>query len=92
MKKPIITASISTCIGFEFTRSVKKFTLPKPCGYVVRINGPVPEFKDIDCSTVKQMEAGIKIIDALIPVKCGGKVGIFGGAGVEKTLLLMECI
>ena len=37
-------------------------------------------------------ETGIKVIDLLTPYRCGGKIGLFGGAGVGKTVLIMELI
>jgi len=37
-------------------------------------------------------ETGIKVLDLLTPYKCGGKIGLFGGAGVGKTVLIMELI
>ncbi|MCS7201038.1 MAG: F0F1 ATP synthase subunit beta [Patescibacteria group bacterium] len=41
---------------------------------------------------IEILETGIKVIDLLVPVIKGGKVGLFGGAGVGKTVLLMELI
>jgi F-type H+-transporting ATPase subunit beta len=50
-----------------------------------------PEFKDL--STKKEMfETGIKVIDLLEPYSRGGKTGLFGGAGVGKTVIIMELI
>ena len=50
-----------------------------------------PKFKK-QKSEIEILETGIKVIDLLIPVIKGGKVGLFGGAGVGKTVLLMELI
>jgi len=50
-----------------------------------------PSFLDQDV-TVRQMETGIKVIDLLEPYPRGGKVGLFGGAGVGKTVIIMELI
>ncbi len=50
-----------------------------------------PSFLDQDVS-VKLMETGIKVIDLLEPYPRGGKVGLFGGAGVGKTVIIMELI
>ncbi|MBM4396069.1 MAG: F0F1 ATP synthase subunit beta [Deltaproteobacteria bacterium] len=50
-----------------------------------------PSFLDQDV-TVRQMETGIKVIDLLEPYPRGGKVGLFGGAGVGKTVVIMELI
>ena len=43
-------------------------------------------------STVEILETGIKVIDLVMPIAKGGKVGLFGGAGVGKTVTLMELI
>ena len=50
-----------------------------------------PKFKD-QSSTTEVFETGIKVIDLLIPFIKGGKVGLFGGAGVGKTVLIQELI
>ncbi len=50
-----------------------------------------PEFTDIAPST-EILETGIKVVDLLAPYSKGGKVGLFGGAGVGKTVLIMELI
>jgi F-type H+-transporting ATPase subunit beta len=55
------------------------------------IHRPKPSFEDQDTS-VKQLETGIKVIDLLAPYARGGKVGLFGGAGVGKTVLIQELI
>lgn len=55
------------------------------------IHRPAPEF--IDQSTETQiLETGIKVIDLLAPYLKGGKIGLFGGAGVGKTVIIMELI
>ena len=55
------------------------------------IHRPAPEFKDL--STHKEMlQTGIKVIDLLEPYMKGGKTGLIGGAGVGKTVLIMELI
>jgi len=41
---------------------------------------------------VELFETGIKVVDLLTPYKCGGKIGLFGGAGVGKTVVIMELI
>lgn len=52
---------------------------------------PSPDF--VDQSTEKNILAtGIKVIDLLAPYAKGGKIGLFGGAGVGKTVLIMELI
>ncbi len=50
-----------------------------------------PQFVDMDVRT-QAFETGIKVIDLLAPYTRGGKIGLFGGAGVGKTVLLMELI
>lgn len=55
------------------------------------IHRPAPQFKNL--STKKEMfETGIKVIDLLEPYSKGGKTGLFGGAGVGKTVIIMELI
>ena len=55
------------------------------------IHRPAPEFKDL--RTQKEMfETGIKVVDLLEPYTKGGKTGLFGGAGVGKTVLITELI
>lgn len=55
------------------------------------IHRPAPEFKNLN--TKKEMyETGIKVIDLLEPYSRGGKTGLFGGAGVGKTVVIMELI
>jgi F-type H+-transporting ATPase subunit beta len=55
------------------------------------IHRPAPEF--IEQSTESLMlETGIKVVDMLAPYAKGGKIGLFGGAGVGKTVLIMELI
>ncbi|MEO8665621.1 MAG: F0F1 ATP synthase subunit beta, partial [Ignavibacteria bacterium] len=55
------------------------------------IHRPAPAFKDL--STKKEMfETGIKVIDLLEPYTKGGKTGLFGGAGVGKTVIIQELI
>jgi F-type H+-transporting ATPase subunit beta len=50
-----------------------------------------PEFTD-QSGSVEILETGIKVIDLIAPVTRGGKVGLFGGAGVGKTVLIQELI
>ena len=47
---------------------------------------------DEQSSTTEVLETGIKVIDLIMPIQKGGKVGLFGGAGVGKTVTLMELI
>ena len=60
-------------------------------GQYQAIHRPAPDYKDQDTSSVI-FETGIKVIDLLAPYTKGGKVGLFGGAGVGKTVLIQELI
>ena len=55
------------------------------------IHRPPPSFDSLEPST-RMFETGIKVIDLLTPYKEGGKIGLFGGAGVGKTVLITEMI
>ena len=55
------------------------------------IHRAAPAFVDL-ATEVKILETGIKVVDLLAPYPLGGKVGLFGGAGVGKTVILMELI
>ena len=55
------------------------------------IHRQAPAFTDIAPST-EILETGIKVVDLLAPYSKGGKIGLFGGAGVGKTVLIMELI
>lgn len=55
------------------------------------IHRPAPSLEDQD-TTLELFETGIKVIDLLEPYLKGGKIGLFGGAGVGKTVLIMEMI
>ncbi|MGO5436759.1 F0F1 ATP synthase subunit beta [Enterococcus cecorum] len=55
------------------------------------IHKAAPKFEDLSTST-EILETGIKVIDLLAPYLKGGKVGLFGGAGVGKTVLIQELI
>jgi F-type H+-transporting ATPase subunit beta len=55
------------------------------------IHRHAPSFVEQDTS-VKVLETGVKVIDLLIPFPRGGKMGMFGGAGVGKTVIMMEMI
>ncbi len=55
------------------------------------IHRPAPLFTE-QSTSVEVLETGIKVIDLLIPFPKGGKMGLFGGAGVGKTVILMEMI
>jgi F-type H+-transporting ATPase subunit beta len=55
------------------------------------IHRPAPSF-DEQSTTTEQFETGIKVVDLLCPYPRGGKIGLFGGAGVGKTVLITELI
>ena len=55
------------------------------------IHRPAPEFTEQDTS-VNVLETGVKVIDLLVPFPRGGKMGMFGGAGVGKTVIMMEMV
>ena len=55
------------------------------------IHRPAPEFEDQETSA-QVLETGIKVVDLIAPYARGGKIGLFGGAGVGKTVLIMELI
>jgi F-type H+-transporting ATPase subunit beta len=64
-----------------------------PIGEEIRlpIHRPAPAYEDQAPST-ELLETGIKVIDLVMPIVKGGKIGLFGGAGVGKTVTLMELI
>ena len=55
------------------------------------IHRPAPSFTE-QATEVEILETGIKVVDLLAPYPRGGKIGLFGGAGVGKTVILMELI
>ena len=55
------------------------------------IHRPAPLFDELETQT-EMFETGLKVIDLLAPYSKGGKTGLFGGAGVGKTVLIMELI
>ena len=55
------------------------------------IHRPAPDYEDLTTSA-EIFETGIKVIDLICPYSKGGKIGLFGGAGVGKTVLIMELI
>jgi F-type H+/Na+-transporting ATPase subunit beta len=55
------------------------------------IHRPAPAFTDLETKP-SIFETGIKVVDLLAPYRRGGKIGLFGGAGVGKTVLIMELI
>ena len=64
-------------------------TLSKEGGYP--IHSPAPKYEDLSTET-EVLFTGIKVIDLIEPYSKGGKIGLFGGAGVGKTVLIQELI
>merc|ERR1712127_271127 len=58
---------------------------------VYAIHRPAPAFTEMN-TTAQQLLTGIKVVDLLAPYSKGGKIGLFGGAGVGKTVVIMELI
>lgn len=67
--------------GVEISKDVKKSS----------IHREAPSFEEQE-SSEEQFETGIKVIDLLCPFSKGGKIGLFGGAGVGKSVIVMELI
>jgi F-type H+-transporting ATPase subunit beta len=67
--------------GKEFVKTKKQYP----------IHRPAPEFAK-QSTKVELLETGIKVIDLIAPIVKGGKVGLFGGAGVGKTVIITELI
>ena len=65
--------------------------LPKDGDNGLPIHRPSPKFEDLSTST-EVLFTGIKVIDLIEPYAKGGKIGLFGGAGVGKTVLIQELI
>ncbi len=64
---------------------------PLVTGKTYPIHRPAPDFIE-QATETEIMETGIKVVDLLAPYAKGGKVGLFGGAGVGKTVIIMELI
>jgi F-type H+/Na+-transporting ATPase subunit beta len=64
---------------------------PVKADHLLPIHRGAPDFED-QATEVEVFETGLKIIDLICPFKKGGKVGIFGGAGVGKTVIIQELI
>jgi len=62
-----------------------------PSGETLPIHRSAPAFTDLETKP-SVFETGIKVVDLLAPYRRGGKIGLFGGAGVGKTVLIMELI
>ena len=64
---------------------------PVNAKHYMPIHRPAPAFTEQDVR-INVLETGIKVIDLLVPFPRGGKMGMFGGAGVGKTVIMMEMI
>ncbi|WP_029513416.1 F0F1 ATP synthase subunit beta [Mycoplasmopsis primatum] len=64
---------------------------PKPTGKQMPIHAPAPTYEQQSTES-EILETGIKVVDLLVPYVKGGKIGLFGGAGVGKTVLVQELI
>ena len=77
------------------TQTIKKAAIKELRGHEAKqfwpIHRPAPKFEDQSVA-VEMFETGIKVVDLLAPYARGGKIGLFGGAGVGKTVLIMELI
>ena len=66
--------------------------LPQPTAEGYRsIHSPAPSYDEL-ATSLTMLETGIKVVDLVQPIARGGKVGLFGGAGVGKTVLIQELI
>ena len=89
---------IKISVGTEtLGRMINVTGKPIDCGAAINtaeqwpIHHPAPSFSEI-VSSNDILETGIKVIDLMMPYVKGGKIGLFGGAGVGKTVLIMELI
>ena len=73
-------------MGFDKSYKVKKDVYKRQ-----PIHRPAPLLED-QSTTLEMFETGIKVVDLMEPYLKGGKIGLFGGAGVGKTVLIMELI
>ena len=72
-------------------QTVDKDPTPVQAAEYWPIHRPAPDFEDQETSA-QVLETGIKVVDLIAPYARGGKIGLFGGAGVGKTVLIMELI
>ena len=69
---------------------IDEIDAPKDVEYMP-IHRKAPAFEEQATST-EMLETGIKVVDLLCPYQKGGKIGLFGGAGVGKTVLIQVCV
>lgn len=92
--KPITVPVGKGCLGRVFNvlgETVDDDPTPVQASDYWPIHRPVPDLAD-QATETKIMETGIKVVDLIAPYSLGGKIGLFGGAGVGKTVLIMELI
>jgi len=92
--KPITVPVGKGCLGRVFNvlgETVDDDPTPVEASDYWPIHRPAPSLADQSTET-KIMETGIKVVDLIAPYAQGGKIGLFGGAGVGKTVLIMELI
>ena len=91
--KPITVPVGEECLGRIFNllgKPVDNQPAPVTCERWP-IHRPAPSYDDQE-STTEILETGIKVVDLICPYAKGGKIGLFGGAGVGKTVLIQELI
>lgn len=92
--KPITVPVGKGCLGRVFNvlgETVDDDPTPVQAADHWPIHRPAPNLAEQSTET-KIMETGIKVVDLIAPYSLGGKIGLFGGAGVGKTVLIMELI
>ena len=91
--EPIKVPVGDQCLGRVFNllgEPVDNKPAPEPEAYWP-IHRPAPSYEEQQ-STTEILETGIKVVDLICPYAKGGKIGLFGGAGVGKTVLIQELI
>ena len=99
--------NVVRCVGMDTTDGLVRGMTAKDTGAPIQmpvgkpslvdaekyadIHRAAPNFTEQDTS-VRVLETGVKVIDLLVPFPRGGKMGMFGGAGVGKTVIMMEMI
>ena len=92
--KPITVPVGPGCLGRIFNvlgETVDNDDTPVDAADHWPIHRPAPSF-DQQSTDTEILETGIKVVDLIAPYSVGGKVGLFGGAGVGKTVIIMELI
>ncbi len=90
---PITVPVVDQCLGRIFNLLGEPVdNMPAPeAAERWPIHRPAPAYEEQETST-EILETGIKVVDLIAPYAKGGKIGLFGGAGVGKTVLIMELI